>query len=302
MFSTRFSAFVGALILAPCVATAAPMIFSAAGSDAASIQAEVDAFRDALGALNPNEPENFKGGRRQIDWDGAPDVVSDPNPFPGDFFNRNFAPLARGIEFRPSENPKAGAPEQIAKGFQLSSTEASGEPVRFGFEKELDVFSPERLFAPTGGTIFDVVFFDPADQKTPAATRGLGIVFTNVSEVEDEKTKEKTTDAKVNFFLKGQDIGTDHPAFSVNAEASGPGGLSFIGVLFDEPTIVGATVQAGYIPFDTAKSGAGVVAMDDFIFGEPTVAAVPVPASALLLGSALFGGAAFARRRRRQAA
>ncbi|WP_298918795.1 PEP-CTERM sorting domain-containing protein [uncultured Roseobacter sp.] len=299
MFSIRISALLGALILAPLTATAAPVVFSAAGPDKASIQAEVDAFRNALGSLNQNEPVNFEGGRRQINWDAAPDAVSDPNPFPGDFFNFNAAPRARGIEFRPSENPKAGSPDQIAKGFQLSSTEASGEPVRFGFEDDLSVFSPERLFAPTGGTIFDVLFFDPADQTTPGATRGLGIVFTNVNEILDYETQKKTTNAKVDFFLNDQDVTSDHPAFSLNAEASGPGGLSFLGVLFDDPILAGATVQAGLIPFDEAAKGAHVVAMDDFIFGEPTVAPVPVPSSVLLLGSALIGGAAFARRRRR---
>ncbi|MCV3270327.1 VPLPA-CTERM sorting domain-containing protein [Roseobacter sinensis] len=300
MSSPRLIAAVAALVLFPSLAPSAPVVFSASGADAASIQAEVDAFRDALGALNPNEPENFDGGRRQINWDAAPDAISDPNPFPGDFFNFGAAPRARGIEFRPSENPNAGPQELIADGFQLSSTEASGEPVRFGFEDELGVFSPERLFAPTGGTIFDVLFFDPADQKTPAATRGLGIIFTNVSETYDE-TGAPTTDAIVNLFLSGQDIGSDAPKLSFNAEASGPGGLSFLGILFDAPVIVGATVQAGFIPFDEATSGAGVVAMDDFIFGEPTVAPVPLPAGVVLLGSALLGGATVGRRRRRTA-
>ncbi|MGZ2259466.1 hypothetical protein [Roseobacter sp. A03A-229] len=299
MISTRFSATVAALVLLPSLALATPIIFSAAGPDAASIQAEVDAFRAALGDLNANEPQNFDGGRRQIDWDGAPDAVSDPNPFPGDFFNFGAAPRARGIEFRPTENPDAGPEELNAEGFQLSSTEASGEPVRFGFEEDLNVFSPERLFAPTGGTIFDVVFFDPADQITPAATQGLGIVFTNVNEVTTPDGGSTTTDAMISLFLEGQTIGEDAPALSYNVEASGPGGLSFLGILFDAPTIVGATVQAGFIPFDKATSGANVVAMDDFIFGEPTVSAVPLPAGVWLLGSALLGGAAVGRRRRR---
>ncbi|GFE49062.1 hypothetical protein So717_08150 [Roseobacter cerasinus] len=297
MFSMRFPAVLAVAVLAPGLAMAAPVVFSAAGPNAASIQAEVDAFRTALGALNPNEPQNFKGGRRQINWDAAPDAVSDPNEFPGDFFNFGAAPRARGIEFRSSVNPLAGPPEQIAEGFQLSSTDASGEPVRFGFPDELAVFSPERLFAPTGGTVFDVLFFDPADQVSPAFSMGLGIVFTNVSEI-DIGLPEPSTDAAIALFTEGQDITQDTPDFVFNAEASGPGGLSFLGILFDSPVIAGATVQAGFIPIDEATSGSSVVAMDDFIFGEPTPAPVPLPAGAWLLGSALLGAAGLRRRGR----
>ncbi|GFE63793.1 hypothetical protein [Litoreibacter roseus] len=298
MFFTRFSAMVGTLVLVPCLATAAPVVFSASGPDAASIQAEVDEFRDALGALNPNEPENFEGGRRQINWDAAPDAISDPNAFPGDFFNFNSAPRARGIEFRPTEREDLGPDRESAEGFQLSSTEASGEPIRFGLEESLGIFSPERLFAPIGGTVFDVFFFDPSDQTTPAGSLGLGIVFTNV------KKTESGTDAKVDFFKVGQDVATDTPEFTAFAPESGPGGLSFLGVLFEEPVLGAATVSAGFHSIDDSYFGSQAVAMDDFIFGEPIpqVAPVPVPASAVLLGSALLGGGAVARSRRRKKA
>ncbi|MEP5759692.1 MAG: VPLPA-CTERM sorting domain-containing protein [Litoreibacter sp.] len=296
MVLIRTSVLAGTFLLIPQISIAAPVVFSAIGPDAASIQDEVDRFRDALGELNPNEPENFAGGRRQINWDAAPDVISDPNAFPGDFFNGDSAPRARGIEFRPTVNEDLGRGQESADGFQLSSTEASGEPIRFGFEDDLDVFSSERLFAPTGGTVFDVLFFDPFDQTGPAAVSGLGIVFNNVASSLKDSSQSNTF---VNFFTEEQDMATDTAAYSFAAEQSS--GLSFLGVLFDEPIIAGATVYAGLIPFDEAKYGSDVVAMDDFIFGEPTVAPVPIPASALMLGSTLFfgGGAAMRRNRRR---
>ena len=103
----------------------------------------------------------------------------------------------------------------------------------------------------------------------------------------------------MNFFTQEQDLATDTAAYSFAAEQSS--GLSFLGVLFDEPIIAGATVYAGLTPFDEAKYGSDVVAMDDFIFGEPTVAPVPIPASALMLGSTLlFGGGGAAIRRNRR--
>ncbi|MEM1344488.1 MAG: hypothetical protein AAGI34_07885 [Pseudomonadota bacterium] len=294
MPSIRQTLAASVLLVLPHTAQAVPVVFTAAGPDAASIQDEVDAFRAALGALNPFVPQNFSGGRRQINWDAAPDTISDPNPFPGDFFNFNADPRARGIEFRPSTNPDAGQPEDIATGFQLSSTEDSGVPVRFGLDT-LNVFSEERLFAPTGGTIFDVVFFDPADQVTQAKTQGLGIVFTNVSDLSGLTNGTIPSDAAVSFFTEGQNIATDQPSLIEFAPASGPGGLSFLGVLFDEPQLIGATVLAGFNPIDTALTGDGVVALDDFIFGEPTP--VPLPPAALLLLTALAGSGLVLRRR-----
>jgi hypothetical protein len=288
MYLTRFSALCAASVVVCQMATAAPVMFSASGPDAASIQHEVDKFRAALGGLNPNAPENFDGGRRQINWDAAPDAVSDPNAFPGDFFNFSSAPRARGIEFSPTKSKPTVPGTSSADGFQLSSTEASGEPIRFGFGDYLNVFSPERLFAPTGGTVFDVTFFDPSDQETPAAVSGLGIVFANVFDA---------SSAMISLFVEGQDMGVDDPYYSASAEASA-GGLSFLGILFDEPVIIGAQVTAGFTSFDQATYGANVVAMDDFIFGEPTASPVPVPASILLLGSALVGGGLMSRRRK----
>lgn len=63
-------------------AHAVPVVTSASGSEAASIQSAVDAFRTSLGTLNPNVADTFvNGGRREINWDGVPDSFSSPNPF-----------------------------------------------------------------------------------------------------------------------------------------------------------------------------------------------------------------------------
>ncbi|MEM1130180.1 MAG: hypothetical protein AAGH83_06625, partial [Pseudomonadota bacterium] len=145
------------LVFAIMMGTTAPAayatqftIFSDSGQSAADIQDTVDAFRSALDPFNPPNPvAGDPQGCRQIDWDAAPDAVSDPNAFPGDFFNFNAFPRARGIEFQSKAGPGG------ADGFQLSSTEASGEPIEFGRDDDFTVFSPERLFAPTGGNLFD---------------------------------------------------------------------------------------------------------------------------------------------------
>ncbi len=258
------------------------MIFSDAGPDRASIEDTVDAFRDALGGLNPFVPENFDGGRRQIDWDAAPDAISDPNPFPGDFFNGDRAPIARGIEFQETGD---------TEGFALSSTEASGTPPTFG-DPAFEVFSEERLFTPVGGNTFDVFFFDPANNDVPATSTGLGIIF---SGVDDNQF------AAMSFFdLDGMLLDLPGIDSNVLTAAEEPEGLSFIGVVFDDPVVAKVSVVSGSESFLSnglfTESGGDRIVMDDFIFGEPTP--VPVPPALAMLGTVLLGGAAWSRARR----
>lgn len=245
-------------------------IFEVNADDASGIQSTVDAFRDALGPLNAPAPVNGDpNSRRQINWDAAPDSVSDPNSFPGDFFNFGAAPRARGIEFQAAGD---------TTGFALSSTLASGQPIEFGFADEYSFFSAERLFTPTGGALFDVWFFDPADQITRAVSRGLGVVFTDVEEFG-------------NTYMNFYDI-NDNLLYSRSVLAGNNASLSFLGVTFTDAEVARVRINAGI-------SGLDNVAMDDFIFGEPVraAAAVPAPASALLM---LLGIAGLGTMRRRQ--
>ena len=69
---------------------AAPIVFSVAGPNPAAIQATVDAFRGALGTLNPNVAGSLGSGRREINWDGAgANPFDNKNDFPAGFFNSN---------------------------------------------------------------------------------------------------------------------------------------------------------------------------------------------------------------------
>lgn len=221
-------------------------IFSFTSNDAAGMNLEVEQFRDALGALNPNDPVNGDPtGRRQINWDAAPDTISDPNLFPGDFFNFNATPRARGIEFQTTGT---------ATGFQLSSTAASGEPVFFG-SNEFSAFSPERLFTPVNGNTFNVFFFDPANNGTPALSRGLGVVFNGV-DVEDL--------TEMIFYDRNDEV-----LHIQSVEPSAEGGFSFLGAIFDEPVVGRVQITLGGTFNGDNFSGADPVVMDDFIFGEP---------------------------------
>lgn len=240
----------------PITACGRPVAFAATGADAASIQATVDAFRSELGTLNANAPVSLEDGRREINWDAAPDSVSAPNAFPGNFFNFNAAPRARGAVFTTP-----------GTGFQLSATAASGAGVEFSninntYAAEFSVFSAERLFTATGSNRVHTHFFLPADQTTPATVNGFGAVFSDVDLA--NVTHIAYHDAFGNLAFK-QAV----PATS-NSQAS----LSFAGLAFPHACVGHVEITNGNAPLDASTNdnpGANVdlVVMDDFIYGEP---------------------------------
>jgi len=147
-------------------------------------------------------------------------------------------------------------------GFQVSarSVNPTNTPVRFGnlhpdFPRIFTVFSPERLFAALDSNIVETVFFVPGSH-TGAAVGGFGSVFTGVNE---------TDSTKIEYF----DV-TGRLLFSRNVLPGSPnlGNLSFLGVGFDAGERVFAVrITSGNRALKTPASD--VVAMDDFIYGEP---------------------------------
>lgn len=262
----------------------AAVTFSASGANPAAIQATVDNFRNTLGALNPNTPGSVGSGRREINWDAAPDAVSDPNAFPGGFFNANFSPRARGAVF-----------STPGSGMLLSSTVASGQPVLYGsinasYPGEFQVFSAQRLFtsvdsSPTapGGNIVDVQFFIPG-AATPATTSGFGAVFVDV---------DLAGSTSIEYFNAA------NVSLGVFSALTFDKGLSFLGVHFNAGEGVarvritsGSSPISPLFPDISAGGNLDAVVMDDFIYGEP----VPEPTT---LAALLVGGLMMTARRRR---
>lgn len=231
----------------------AASVFAASGTDAGAISATVEAFRDELGQLNAPNPGTNCEGRRQINWDAAPDAISAPNAFPGDFFNFNAFPRARGVEFTTP-----------GTGFQLSATAASGAGIEFdnitpGLSDLFGTFSPERLFTPLGSTVTHVGFFIPGSDDD-ATSRGFGVVFTDV---------DVQGSASIELFDQwGGLLGYYEAPAGVGDES-----LSFIGVSYDDAVVASVTIYSGNTPVDGAslegEPGDDIVVMDDFIFGEP---------------------------------
>lgn len=260
------------LVMAGLPVSAGAISFEAAGPDAASIQATVDAFRAALG--NPNNG-NAAGplftGRREINWDGggAATTIS-PTPFNG-FQNIRGALLS---------TPGTGFVQAPPSG--LASDPTFGNPTYAGF----DVFSSPRLFSPIGSTLTNVTFSVPGTNGgIPATVSGFGAVFSDV---------DTPAGASLNFLnASGASLGTFFVPTANN-------GLSFFGALFPGELVSQIQIISGNVPLGPSESGAiDIIVMDDFLYSEP--AAVPEPTTLLLLGTTMAGlGLARWRRRGQQ--
>lgn len=231
-------------------AAGTPTVVSGAGAGPDAIQATVDQYRALLGdPNNGGAPGVFPAGRREINWDGVPDEFAAPNFLPTDFFNAATPPDARGAVF---STPGTGV--QVS----ANSVNPTYTPVRFGninpsYVALFQTFSPERLFSPIGSNIVDLTFFVPGTQ-TPAAVRGFGAVYTNVA----------IDHTAFEYFDKdGQSLG------QFNAPLA-PGGLSFLGVVWDQPVVARVRIAYGTGPLGPDDSPTyNVAVMDDFLYAEP---------------------------------
>jgi len=280
--SPRAPLFVAVLALAlPNIVDAGPVTFSASGSNPASIQSEVDDFRTALGTLNPPGAGSVGSGRREINWDGVPDNFAAPNNLPADFFNVN--------------SPRGAVFNTPGTGFQVSanSNNPTSTPVEFGnlashYPGLFRTFSPQRLFTALGSTIVDVNFFVPGS-STPALVSGFGAVFSDV---------DLANVTNIEYFgANGASLGQ----FFVTP-GSGNETLSFLGVQFSEGAVVSRVrITSGNQVVGSAPSPDDLVVMDDFIYGEPVLAAiVPEPTSLVAAASGSLVLTAWGFRRRRK--
>jgi hypothetical protein len=243
-----------------------PVVFQAAGANAASIQNTVDAFRAALGNPNNlNNPGPLQTGRREINWDGGnPNVLDTTAPVtPFNVFLNG-----RGSQFTTpglglSQAPPSGGPQ-------------GGLAVLFGnptYGQIFTAFSPSRLFTPVGSNITEASFFIPGTNGTvPAAVRGFGAVFTDVDQQRGNQRgarhRNRRTSTTIEYF--DQD---GEPLFRGSVPASaGDGSLSFFGIVFDDARIASIRIETGNVaPGPNDDKQHEVVMMDDFIYGEPQV-------------------------------
>ena len=240
-----------------------PVVFQAAGPDAASIQSSVDAFRAALGDSNGNNPGPLPiKGRREINWDGGNpnilDTTAPVNPFLV-FLN------TRGSQFKTpglglSQAPPSGGPQGGLAVLFSNST----------YGRIFRTFSASRLFTPVKSNITVASFAIPGTNGTAQATvRGFGAVFADVDQPDGRPSptvSDRPSNTEIEYFDRN---GTLLFTGSVPA-APGDGNLSFFGVTFGDARIALVHIKTGNVaPGPNDDAAHDVVMMDDFIYGEP---------------------------------
>jgi hypothetical protein len=206
----------------------------------------VNNFRNALGPSNGTVAGQQGDGRREINWDGiGANPFDNKNDFPANFFNTN---VKVGAVFTTS-----------GTGFRNDSTDFA--EINPAYAAQFAFFSANKIFAPVGSNQLDQLF-QVAGQPTPAISRGIGIVFSDVD------LADKTT---VQLFAQdGTSLGT-FPA-PVRSDAAG---LSFLGITFSDAVIarVRITLGTGALATNTNDvtdgGTADLVVLDNLIYGEP---------------------------------
>ena len=241
----------------------APKVFQAAGPTAQSIQSTVDAFRATLGQPNNgNVTAPQAGGRREINWDGGgANLTTDAPVTPFNVFLNT-----RGTQFTtPGTGLSQGPP---SGGLQGGLAVLFNNP---SYANIFHTFSPLRLFVPVGSNITDALFFVPGSNGTvPATVTGFGAIFTDVDQPDGSGPGNKRGNRHASTLIQYFDS-EGRLLFSSFVPASpGDGNLSFFGIVFDDARIARVRITTGNVALGPEDSNRqDVVAMDDFIYGEP---------------------------------
>ena len=281
----RFAKLVCLVSIAMASSHAGPIIFFGTGVDIAGITPIRDSFRTQVGGgTTAGANGSFGGQRREINWDGVPAASSAPNTLPANFFNVN---SPRGVIF---STPGIGF---LVSGATTDAGAGQPAAANFGnldpsYTSTFAPFSAQRLFTAFGSNILDINFFLPGT-ATPSTVSAFGAIFSDVD-------LANTTSIQL-FDGSNISLGT----FFVPAAGSSQR-FSFLGIAFN----AGEQIGRVRITNGNAALGAGVldgtsdvVVMDDFIYSEPGLAAVPEPGT-LLSGLAGVVLLAVARHRRRR--
>ncbi len=256
-------------------AHAAFSVFDAAGASAASITPMRDSFRAAVGGgATPAADGDFGGLRREINWDGVSNALSDPAALPPDFFN---VTSPRGVVF--------SSPDSAA-GFLVSSAAASAQPVLFGFPGDLQTFSAERLFATTNSRVTEVAFFVPGT-NTAATTSAFAAIFVDA----------ETAGTTMEFLGLDNSVIFSRTVTAANFQGTNGdnrGGLSFLGGVAnagERIARVRITTPDNFLISNGVRANEDIdfVIMDDFLYATP--AAVPEPEvwAMILMGLGVVG-------------
>jgi hypothetical protein len=228
-------------------AQAAPTRFEASGSTASAINAKVADFKAALGSANAAGSPAANGGYRDITWDTVPGTDDQVTTLQPDAFKSDGLYL---LANKPtvSEHPSNPLVPLLA--------DARFSSINQSYANTFTAFTGEKLFAPIDSNVTGVVFLIPGSTNAGRAA-GFGAVFTDV---------DTAGATRIQYF------GADGTQLLDQAVPIGT--LAFAGATFSEGAVVTAVrITNGNAALSTTVSDSAstdVVAMDDFVYGEPT--------------------------------
>ena len=270
------------LNLSGITARASFVTFSVGGTSAAnSIQSTVDSFRNALGGINNgNNPGPLGSGRREINWDGGGATTA----------------TASGPVLTAFANTRGSTFTTDGSGFlQTSPNDPALTNINPSYSTTFSAFSPQRIFTPVLSNITDVTFSVPGSNgATPATVAGFGAVFSDV---------DLQNVTRLEFF---DSANIQIQSLNVLPGTTTSGSFSFLGAVAESGERIArvriTTGNSDLGPSEADGSRVDVVAMDDFIYSEPTSlsAGVPEPSTSLLAGLAVLGTGGLCRLWRRR--
>lgn len=248
------------------LAPGVPMQFSAVGT--ANVAATIANFKATLGGSdNGATAAPQAGGSRTITWDGVTldgtdsvaggkTTVIAPGStvaIPQDRFQ------ARGVFF---DSALAVSDD----GFTIVDPKATGLLPAFSPMNTVAPMNNPALSTPTIGVQF-VTPVVPGSAPAAAATRGIGVVFLNVSQAGT---------SGIEYFAGNTPLGTIYAPVGASASPE------FVGELFTNPIVTRVSIFVGtdaLFSFNgttftsgsavDGKNGTNLVSADDFVYGEP---------------------------------
>ena len=235
----------------------APAVFQAAGPNAASVQASLDAYRLALGGDNNGIAKGpLTTGRREINWDGGGSTAT----------ALAATPLTQFLDGRGSlfVTPGSGFVQAPPSGLAQTFVNPT-------YEKVFQPFSQGRLFSSIGSNVTVVTFFVPGSAGgLIATTRGFGAIFSDVDLPDGSGPGSKRGNRKSSTLVEyyGQDGGLLYSSFV--PASPGDAGFSFLGIAFKDARVASVRITAGDVaPGANDERPHDIVMTDDFIYGEP---------------------------------
>ena len=212
-----------------------------------NVQSKLDEFRTLLGSpINTTTGQTV--GRREINWDGVPELYA-TQKLPSDFFNPvtpgSPVGLQRGFIYSPDIDARISSNLFVDRDSSYAS--------------QFETFSGTKTFSAVNSNLWNVDF-EVAGERRAGFVHGFGAVFSDVDEA---------SSTSIEFFSGNRSLGRFQVPVRTNSS------YSFLGVYFPFEKVTRVQIVQGNGSVtngikDISNGGQkDLVIMDDFLYDEP---------------------------------